>query len=314
MSINHFLDFLELNGRSPETLRAYKRDVEALRDFLAEKHLRWSQMTFAVLEEFLRTTGGGRDLAPASIRRRLAAISSYLDYRAAHSNGRVRNPLRGHGFRRPRRPPPKPQGLDEVTLDKLLTEIPVVRDRALVATFVSSGLRISELHQLNRGSIQVKRVTEPNGTMTHGVGEIVGKGKKLRMFLVDESTCQTLGEMLAERGNDNVTALFVSSRRGRLSVRAIRERIQHWCKSLNLPHFRVHQLRHTFATRMVNAGMGTLVLRDLLGHSSFDTTLGYIRMEDKNIARQYFAAMESLPGGKLTSRDAGEDEGDDASK
>jgi integrase len=45
---------------------------------------------------------------------------------------------------------------------------------------------------------------------------------------------------------------------------------------------------------MLNSGMSTLVLRELMGHSSFNTTLRYARIEDKNIARQYFAAMESL--------------------
>jgi integrase/recombinase XerC len=164
----------------------------------------------------------------------------------------------------------------------------------MFALFVASGLRISELHQLNRNSIQVKRVARQNSSMIFGIGEVMGKGRKQRTFLVEKTTCKALGELLRERGADGIEALFVSSRGGRLSVRAIRERFHYWCRRLDLPLLRVHQLRHTFATRMANAGMPSLVLRDLMGHNSFNTTLGYFRTDEKNIAQQYFAAMESL--------------------
>lgn len=294
MNTTHFLTSLQVSEYSKETLRAYKADVDLFGCFLTARRLRLNQVTLRVLDEFLRTLRVDRKLAPPTISPRLSGISAYFDYRAARSNGRVKNPLLGRGFRWPRRTPPKPQGLDACTVDAILREIPSPRDRAMFALFVASGLRISELHQLNRNSIRVKSVARQSDSMTLGIGEVIGKGKKQRTFLVEETTCEALAGLLRDRGNDGIEALFVSSRGGRLSVRAIRERFHHWCRRLGLPRFRVHQLRHTFATRMLNSGMSTLVLRELMGHSSFNTTLRYARIEDKNIARQYFAAMESL--------------------
>jgi site-specific recombinase XerC len=293
MKKEDFLDYLKTCDSSPETVRAYKRDLVVFERFLAERRLRLSQVTPKVMLDFVRVLSAGGKLAPATIGRRLAAVSSYFDYGAAETDGRLKNPLRGRRIWRGRRER-KPQPLEEYELDRLLTGIDVPRDGAIFDLFIASGLRISELHQLNRDSIRViTREVHPGGPLTTlGQGEVVGKGQKRRSFLIDEATCRTLAGVLTERGRDGIEALFISSRGSRLSVRAIRERFHYWCKRLGIPRRRVHQLRHSFATRMANAGMDSLVLRDLLGHSSLATTRGYFRMETKTMAQQYFAAME----------------------
>jgi site-specific recombinase XerD len=126
MNTTHFLMSLQLSGYGPETLRAYKADVELLGRFLTARHLRLNQATVSVLDQFLRTLGSDRKLAPSTISRRLSGLSAYFDYRAARPNGRVKNPLLGRGFRRPRRTPSKPQGLDECTVDRILREFPLL--------------------------------------------------------------------------------------------------------------------------------------------------------------------------------------------
>jgi integrase/recombinase XerC len=303
MKKEDFLDYLSTCGCSPETVRAYKGDLVVFGKFLAEKRLRLNQVTLKVMVDFVRVLGSDGKLAPATIGRRLAAVSSYFDYADAETDGRIKHPLRGRRRIWRGRRERKPQPLEEYELDRLLTGIDVPRDRAIFELFIASGLRISELYQLNRDSIRVTmREVHPGGPlMTFGQGEVIGKGQKRRSFLIDEATCRTLAGVITERGRDGIEALFISSRGSRLSVRAIRERFHYWCKRLGIPRRRVHQLRHSFATRMANAGMDSLVLRDLMGHSSLPTTLGYFRMDTKTMAQQYFAAMELMSAPRTQS-------------
>lgn len=93
---------------------------------------------------------------------------------------------------------------------------------------------------------------------------------------------------------DNISALFLSQRRQRISGRAIQETVDKWCTKLGLEHIHVHQLRHSFATRNVNAGMSSTSLRELMGHANLNTTQRYFRVKPECLAREYFSAMEYL--------------------
>ena len=107
--------------------------------------------------EFVGFMVGIMKLAPATTDRRVAVASSYFDYMRGLSNGRFKNPLRVRRFRRPRRRSQRPQPVDEGTIERLLEGINNSRDDALVDLLIKSGLRISELQQLNRNSIRVQR-------------------------------------------------------------------------------------------------------------------------------------------------------------
>ena len=122
------------------------------------------------------------------------------------------------------------------------------------------------------------------------------------MFLVDLATVKLVAQYLASRGSDGVEALFVSQRRKRLSRRAIQERLTTWCRRLGLTAYHAHQLRHSFGTRLLNAGVPLMVLRDLMGHVSLSTTIGYAKIENETMLREYFAAMEILPEGEPEKR------------
>ena len=140
--------------------------------------------------------------------------------------------------------------------------------------FVTSGLRLAELHQLNRDSINVERKEQSDGSIrVLGSGSVIGKGNKERVFLTDFPTLQVLGDYLRTR-HDTCNALFISNRRIRLSRREIQYVLERWCKRLALPPFFCHALRHTYATRLANAGLPSITLKDLMGHASFDTTQG----------------------------------------
>lgn len=97
---------------------------------------------------------GRRGLADSSISRRLAAVSSYLDFVRANSDSNLQNPITALHARWKKNNDPKP--VDPDMLDLLILGIDL-RDRTLFRLFLATGLRISEMHQLNRDSIHVER-------------------------------------------------------------------------------------------------------------------------------------------------------------
>lgn len=301
MQIEDFMKSLQLRTTSAETLRAYRADLEKYQQFLRSRGLRANQATVETIEDFILylacmpTRTRGEQLSPASVGRRLSVLSSYYEFLRVRSNGRTRNPV--VLFKRPKIDNEEFRALDDQTVERLLQEITDVRDKAIIWVFLTSGLRLSELSQLDIDTIQQRRRKLPGGcTRTIGVGEVVGKGQKRRAFLIDEDTLNAVVAYLKVRGKDDNRALFLSKRHRRLSCRSIQDILSRWCRRLNLTHAHVHQLRHTFATRMANAGMSALVLQELLGHSSFTTTRRYFRIRPERLAREYFSSMEFSRG------------------
>jgi site-specific recombinase XerD len=302
MNYEPFLEHLTaVKNYSPETIRVYGNDLKIITEHLREsgvkKPRQVDQRVVADLVNWMRSSSNGRTgspgLADASIARRLASLSSFLDYVQATTDPSQKNPVKNlpHKWKKNREPKP----IDELTIDLLLSSIDGdehLRDKTLFFLLLATGLRVSEVQQLNRDTITFEAETDQEGTVRlSGSGEVVGKGGKTRMFYIAGYALELLADYLAKR-NDNVPALFLSERKQRMSVRAIQERLGFWCKKLGFSHINVHRLRHTYATRLANANINSMVLKTLMGHSSFNTTQQYFKLTDKTLARGYFAAME----------------------
>lgn len=298
MDINGFLE--SLDTPSTETLRAYRQTLERFEGFLREKHLRVTQVKPSTITEFisnLRQHKGrtvGDSIAPATVGRHLAVLSSFFAFlRQDDSNGSLRNPV--DRVKRPKIDNDTPRAVDEDVLATLVNGITNVRDKAIVLLFIYSGLRLDELRQLDKTTIITRTKTMPDGCKEpYGYGEVTGKGRKHRNFIIGPAAVLALRTYVREyrRSADDNPALFLSSHRGRLSSRAIQYTVATWCKRLGISHIHVHQLRHSFATRMVNAGMSASALRDLLGHKGLKTTERYFRIKPERLTREYFSVME----------------------
>jgi site-specific recombinase XerC len=294
MNVNDFLNYISARGFSPNTIRAYRADLKQFETFLRLRNIRVTAVHPKLIQEYANRlalpSGDGQAPSAATVWRKLASISSYFEYLRVQSNGKINNPV--DGVARPRLRRGVPKGIDEGELQRIISSISNVRDRAVVLLFVSSGLRLAELHQLNRDSITVERKQIPDGsTRVLGMGTVVGKGGKQRMFLLDAAALETLGEYLRTR-HDNCAALFTSNRGLRLSCREIQYIFTKACERLGLPRLHIHQLRHSYAERLANAGIPSIVLKELMGHASFSTTQGYFRIKRQKLATEYFAAME----------------------
>jgi site-specific recombinase XerD len=268
--------------------------------FLLEQSVtRISQIDHAVISAYIESMRqrtnprfGRSGLAESSMARRLAAVSSYLEFTRGTTNPKLRNPLKDIARRWQKNDEPKP--VEEYTLDLLLASITNVRDLTLFTLFLATGLRISEMHQLDRNSITIELEIDPKGKEhVTGCGEVVGKGNKRRKFYVNEEMLLTYAKYLDTR-TDDIPALFLSERQQRMSVRAIQYTLGALCRRIGFSNINVHRLRHTYATRLANANISSMVLKDLMGHKSFSTTQRYFKLTDTTLARGYFSAMEYL--------------------
>lgn len=133
------------------------------------------------------------------------------------------------------------------------------RDSAIVLLLLNSGLRVSELVNID--------INDMSLTDRKGAVKIIGKGNKERTIPLNVETRRVLTKYLEER-NGNSPALFLSNRGERISVRSVQHLI-------NKYGFNVHQLRHTFITDLVRAGHDISIIQSLSGHSSADMILRY---------------------------------------
>lgn len=114
-----------------------------------------------------------------------------------------------------------------------------LRDKAMVLLFVESGLRLSELCSLNKNTIATRKRAAPDGTTQYfGQGEVLGKGRKRRKFIVGPTALQALADYIkAQRLKDSNPALFLSSRHKRISGRTV----QHTLDILHNQDVRWHE-------------------------------------------------------------------------
>lgn len=165
---------------------------------------------------------------------------------------------------------------DEKTLQGL-------RDRAILETFFSTGMRISELVALTRDQVRVR-----SGMKELELG-IVGKGGKARTVYFSERALGTLGKYLGTR-KDNEKALFINYRAKsgspkRLTPRSIEIMIKRSALKAGLPVDMItpHVLRHSFATDLLNQGVDLRTIQEFLGHRHIAATQIYAHVTSKKL-------------------------------
>ena len=154
-----------------------------------------------------------------------------------------------------------------------------LRDRAILETFFSTGMRIAELVALNREQINLKPDTQELE-----VG-IVGKGSRLRTIYFSERTIECLAKYLKIR-KDKEKALFVNQRKvpQRLTPRAIEKMMKKYAIVAGIPITTTpHVLRHSFATDLLSKGVDLRIIQEFLGHKSIAATQIYAHVTSKHL-------------------------------
>jgi integrase/recombinase XerD len=168
-----------------------------------------------------------------------------------------------------------PETLTEEEVPKLLGQprtdtIIGQRDRALLALFYGTGIRVSECSGLDEKDVDLERRTI----------RVHGKGGHDRTIPLNEMVVKTLSAYRLVRGATGKTgAFFVSRKKRRMSRGAMYDRVrQHALKARIQKKVSPHRLRHAFATHLVRAGVNLVTIRDLLGHRQITSTQIYLHM------------------------------------
>jgi integrase/recombinase XerC len=267
-------------GLSPLTCKSYQRDI-ALLESLAKDNLAGLQNT--QVRRFIATLNS-QGLSGKSIARALSAWRGYFDY-LIHHKGFKHNPVTG--LRAPKSPKTLPQALStdlavkfvDIQGDSLLER----RDRAIFELFYSSGLRLSELVNLD-----IDQLDFAEGTVT-----VTGKGNKTRIIPVGSHALQAINTWLEIRTSIRITepalkAMFITQQGKRLTPRAIQYRMKEWAikQGVNI-NMHPHLLRHSFATHVLQSSQDLRAVQEMLGHANISTTQVYTHLDFQHLATIY---------------------------
>jgi len=280
---------------SPNTLLAYERDLSELVRFFAAYYggdaWSWQGVDRLAIRGFLAHLTR-RGLSKRSIARALSAVRGF--YRFLHRNEVVdANPARAVGS--PKLEKYLPSYLDRAQIDLVFQAAEVrawegrfndVRNLAILELFYSTGMRLSELHGINRGDLDL---------VSQQV-KVTGKGRKQRIIpLGDHASLalrnyETRRDGLARTVGPKLdrTAFFLSAHGRRLSVRAIQLIITRFLAQVDeSAGLSTHSLRHTFATHLLDAGADLRAVQELLGHASISTTQIYTHTSVERLKQVY---------------------------
>jgi len=276
--LEEFLGALALEGRSPHSIGAYRRDLERV---LGEVAGPLDEVRPRDLRDvFRRQQQGGR--SPSSINRAIGATRSFC--RFLFEEGRLEmNPAQA--LRSIRLGPPlAPKHLTVPEVQRLLslpdTTTPTGRrDYAILMLLYNTGLRVGELCALNREDIRL--AAEGWGAL-----QVVGKGRRLHRLPVNRPAADALLAYLADR-DDSEPALFLNRSGGRFSVRGIALLVNRYLRAAGITdRSGPHVLRHTFATHALRARPNLRAVQELLGHAWVTTTQRYTHLEAEDLQAQ----------------------------
>ena len=293
--IDGFLQDLRANHYSANTVHNYERYLAVFHQFLAESRIpfdRINKQTITSYKAYLASRGRNTatldnyietQLAPCTINYKLAGLRVYLRY------------LIGIGYPCPLAPeavknlkalPKRPQLPQFEDLVRLIgtprhdANIMELRDKAILQTLFSTGLKVSELVGLNREQVDLEQKR---------LG-LKRKGEKIRLVFLSDTAAQWIGRYLQSR-RDRFQPLFVrysgrvdarkSGETMRLTVRSVQNIVAKYAKRCGLSTTATPEtLRHCFATYLAGEGSNPVPFRFLLGHESLNTTR-YVHAPDK---------------------------------
>lgn len=294
MEIEAFLtDYL--GGKSAWTRKAYRGYLQRYEQFLDDIGVAVHAAERRLIEQFaawvkqlpnFKTKREG--MSDTTVKSHLCAVRSYYGWRQEYDR-ELRNPASEFRYRRteaPRKVDPVAPAIANAACRKWL----VKRDVAIFRLFRGSGVRLDELIQLNKESIGAD--IDDAGVPLCADATVIGKGRKTRVVLIDEVALQAILEYQRERGHDDEPALFISNRGCRISRRTVQRVIARMTISVGGGHAHPHQLRHSFGTEQLNAGLPEPQLQKQLGHELRNTTYTYATISEAVAIAQYDRAME----------------------
>jgi len=287
--IAQFLTYLRVErGASPHTLKGYREDLIAAAEYFAEEDGSCPEPASITAVELrgLLSALHEAGFAKTSIARKLASLRSFYKY-GQREGWASSNPARA--LRNPRKGRNLPHFLTSDEIGKLLAAPPAglpmgLRDRAILETMYSAGLRVSELVGLSDGDVD----------MPQGVLLVRGKGRRERISPLGSYAARALQawlkvRTLSPREPQGREAPVFTNRFGtRLTTRSVGRMLEKYLAETGLDQrTSPHTLRHSFATHLLDRGADIRSVQELLGHKSLVTTQIYTHVSTANLRAAY---------------------------
>ena len=288
--IDSFLITLEKERNfSLHTIKAYKNDLTRFNQFLNQgtNRIKFKEINRNDIRRFLADEYEN-EYTSKTVARRLATIKSFFKYLVKVELIEDNVSIHIHS---PKVPKKLPNFVDKNLIDVLMTSPPVdtligVRDRAVLELFYSTGVRLSELVNMNIGDFHIDKK----------LVRVIGKGNKERIIPYGKTAESAIENYLKMRNLSFKpvfarSPLFVNSSEKRISKRTIQRRMNNYIKLVaDGKSVGPHLLRHTFATHLLNNGADIRAVKDLLGHSSLSSTQIYTHVSIDKLKKDYTQA------------------------
>lgn len=286
-----FIESLEVEGgRSSKTAQNYTHYLERFEEF-TEQGIRVADITPEVIRKYRLWLNRyknehGETLSTITQSYHLIALRGFLQYLSK----RDIKSLAPNKINLPKTHRKQVTFLHVDEIERMISEIktdtePGLRDRAIVELFFSSGLRVSELVNLDRRDINTKRREFM----------VRGKGQKDRPVFISQEAAEHIQNYLSER-NDNLSPLFLSYSKNasvspdttgdyrRLTARSVQRMISKYAKLAGITkHVSPHTMRHSFATDLLMNGADIRSVQSMLGHTNISTTQVYTHVTDEHL-------------------------------
>ena len=291
-AIKEYLSYLDsVRGCSKRTLEAYTNDLSHYENYCSNNGINPDKASPYEVQKFIADLTA-ENMAAASVNRCLSSIRGFYRWQV-RLNKRADNPCTA--LRNVKTPVKLPSVLWEKEMASFAALPDTVgilwpeRDKALILTMYSAGLRISELVSLCMENI--------NSTLDEA--RITGKGGKERYVFFSEEAKTAIAEYLPARAsrlamsgiNSKQGSLFISRKGKPISVPGVRWIISRYAQQSGLgKNIHPHSLRHSFATHLVNSGCDVRIVQEMLGHSSLSTTQRYTHVNFETLKKAYAKA------------------------
>lgn len=261
--IEEFETYLDLEGKSPNTIRMYS--------YYVRKYLEWggelkSRSALRFLAHLRKNGYSNRSLNLV-----VQALRTYFRFEGQDDEAEKLKP--------PKVPKSLPKALTREEIKRLLSVIPPTRkrDRLIVLLLYGAGLRVSEVCNLRRKDVDLERSL----IVVRG-----GKGAKDRVVPISETLARTIKEYLQSR-EDGSEYLLVENRRknkDKISPKTVWYILKEYGKKAGV-EVTPHKLRHSFATHMLEEGVDIRAIQELLGHSNLSTTQIYTKVTVEHLRK-----------------------------
>ena len=298
--MDEFYDYLKKErGFSYHTITAYRNDLTRFFTSLPKSLVEFSQIDREMIYDFL-SDEFDKDYKAKTIARRLASIKSLFKYLII-SEQISSNP--SINIKTPKVVKKLPNFVDIKVIDKLM-KIPNtktdkgLRDRAILELFYSTGIRLSELANLDLSSITINK--NNNGKENYII-RVLGKGSKERIIPFGNEAKNWIDKYLKTRGFTlhlglGNSPLFANSKEQPVAYSTIKRRIRNYIKLVAEGEgLGPHILRHSFATHMIDRGADIRSVQELLGHSSLSSTQIYTHIKPERMKKIH---AQAHPHGK----------------